>query len=67
MLPIVDWAIRCCASFTLRVSVESVFTRVSAEYDRDCSTCVQLIFHQAYENFSHHHADKMCNYRMIFG
>ncbi|MEH2137800.1 MAG: hypothetical protein V7K42_14220 [Nostoc sp.] len=52
MLPIVDWAIRCCASFALRVSVESGFTRVSAESDRYCSTCVQLIFDEVYEKFS---------------
>ncbi|QMS90597.1 hypothetical protein HUN01_24560 [Nostoc edaphicum CCNP1411] len=66
MLPIIDWAIRCCVSFALRVSVESVFTRVSAEYDRYCSTCVQLIFHEVYENFSHRNAYKMYKSCMIF-
>lgn len=59
MLPIVDWAICCCVSFTLRVSVESVFTRVSAEYHRSCSTCIHLIFHEVYDNLSHRHADKI--------
>lgn len=66
MLPIIDWAIRCCVSFALRVSVESVFTRVSAEYDRYCSTCVQLIFHEVYKNFSHRNAYKMYKSCMIF-
>ncbi len=61
-----DSAIRCCASFALRVYVESVFTRVSAEYDRYCSTCVQLIFHEVYENFSHRNGDVMYDYRVIF-
>jgi hypothetical protein len=58
MLPIVDWAIRC-ASFALRVSVNSVFTRVSAEYDHYCSNCLQLIFHEVYQNFSHCNANKL--------
>ncbi|MEH2206426.1 MAG: hypothetical protein V7K53_20485 [Nostoc sp.] len=66
MLPIVDSAICCCASFVLRISVESVLTRVSAEYHRYCSTCIHLIFHEAYDNLSHRHADKIYDYRMIF-
>lgn len=43
MLSIVDWAICCCASFTLRVSIENLFTRFSAKYHRYCSTCIHLI------------------------
>ncbi|MBE8997589.1 MULTISPECIES: hypothetical protein [unclassified Nostoc] len=66
MLPIVDWAIRCCPSFAVRVSVESGFTRVSAEYDRYCSTCIQLIFHEVCENFSHRNADKLYDFCMVF-
>lgn len=66
MLPIVDSAIRGCVSFALRVFVGSVFTRVSAEYDRYCSTCLQLIFHEVHENFSHRNAYKMYKYCMIF-
>ncbi len=58
MLPIVDWAISC-ASFALRISVESVFTHVSTEYDRYCSACVQFIFHEVYQNFSHCNANKL--------
>ncbi|MBN3881318.1 MULTISPECIES: hypothetical protein [unclassified Nostoc] len=57
MLSIVDWAICCCASFNLRVCVE---------YHRYCSTCIHLIFHEADRNLSHHHADKIYNYGMIF-
>ncbi|WP_334760966.1 hypothetical protein [Nostoc sp.] len=66
MLPIVDWTIRCCTNFALRVSIESVFTRVSAECDRYCSTCTQLIFHEVHQNFSHHNADKMYESCVIF-
>ncbi|WP_335061569.1 hypothetical protein [Nostoc sp.] len=66
MLPIVDSAIRCYASLALRVFVESVFTRVSAECDRYCSTCVQLIFHEVDKNFSHCNADKTYDCCMIF-
>ncbi|MGF2037527.1 MAG: hypothetical protein RMZ43_019780 [Nostoc sp. CmiVER01] len=61
MLPIVDWAIRY-TSFALRVFVNSVFTRVFAEYDRYCSTYLQLIFHEVYQNFSHCNANKFYQY-----
>ncbi|MEH2368961.1 hypothetical protein [Nostoc sp.] len=57
MLSVVYWAICCCASFTLHVSVE---------YHRYCSTCIHLIFYEADRNLSNHHADKIYDYRIIF-
>ncbi|MDZ8240967.1 MAG: hypothetical protein RMZ69_28055 [Nostoc sp. ChiQUE01a] len=64
MLPIVDWAISCCASFALGVCVESISTLTFADYDRYCSTCLQLIFHEVDQNFSHLHAYQLYKYCM---